>query len=139
MQFTIFADGGARGNPGPAGSGAIVRDQNGEAVIRVSEFLGHTTNNVAEYTAILRALEQLHQMLGDEAAQADVVIKMDSQLVVKQMGGEYRIKHPNLQPLAARVQELGNLFHSVSFSHVYREHNKEADKLANDAMDRGQN
>ncbi|MBA3789437.1 ribonuclease HI family protein [Patescibacteria group bacterium] len=137
MQFTIFADGGARGNPGPAGAGAIVRDEKGMIIAEVSEFLGHTTNNVAEYTGILRALEKLLEYIGDQASETEVVVKMDSMLVVKQMKGEYRIKHPNLTPLAARVQELIRQFKSVSFAHVYREQNKEADALANAAMDRG--
>jgi ribonuclease HI len=137
MTFTIFADGGSRGNPGNAGSGAIVRDENGKVVATVSEFLGHTTNNVAEYTGILKALEKLLAYVGDKARETEVVVKMDSQLVVQQMNGVYKIKHPNLKPLAARVQELTREFGSVSFAHVYREDNKEADKLANDAMDRG--
>jgi ribonuclease HI len=137
MQFTIFADGGSRGNPGPAGSGAVVRDEKGAIVAEVSEYLGITTNNVAEYTGILRALEKLHKHLGSDSENASVVVKMDSMLVVKQMNGEYRIKHPNLVPLAVQVKELGKNFKSISFAHVYREHNKEADKLANRAMDRG--
>ncbi len=143
MQFTIFADGGSRGNPGPAGAGAIVRDEKGAVVAEISEFLGHTTNNVAEYTGILSALETLLSLMGSdgrgEASDAVVVVKMDSLLVVKQMNGEYKIKHPNLTPLAARVKALTKEFKSVSFAHVYREHNKEADKLANLAMDRGMN
>ncbi len=139
MQFTIFADGGSRGNPGHAGSGAVVRDPSGKIVAEVSEYLGHATNNVAEYTGILRALEKLLTYLGKESREADVVVKMDSMLVVKQMNGEYKIKHPNLVPLAAQVNELRKFFKSVSFGHVYREHNKEADKLANVAMDRGRN
>jgi ribonuclease HI len=137
MTFTIFADGGSRGNPGPAGSGAIVRDENGKMIAEVSEFLGNTTNNVAEYTGILRALEELEAYLGAKAGEASVVVKMDSMLVVKQMNGEYKIKHPNLVPLASRVKELTKAFKSVSFGHVYREHNKEADRLANLAMDKG--
>ena len=142
MQFTIFADGGSRGNPGPAGSGAVVRDDKGKIVAEVSEFLGVTTNNVAEYTGILSALETLLSLItadGKDASEASVVVKMDSMLVVKQMNGEYKIKHPNLTPLAGRVKELSRNFKSVSFAHVYREHNKEADKLANLAMDRGMN
>jgi ribonuclease HI len=137
MQFTIFADGGSRGNPGPAGAGAIVRDEQGKIVAEVSEFLGHTTNNVAEYTGILSALETLWSLEGEHASEASVAVKMDSLLVVKQMNGEYKIKHPNLIPLAARVKELARKFKSVTFAHVYREYNKEADKLANLAMDRG--
>jgi ribonuclease HI len=142
MQFTIFADGGSRGNPGPAGSGAVVRDDKGKIVAEVSEFLGVTTNNVAEYTGILSALETLLSLVtadGKDASEASVMVKMDSMLVVKQMNGEYKIKHPNLTPLAARVKELSRKFKSVSFAHVYREHNKEADRLANLAMDRGMN
>jgi ribonuclease HI len=139
MTFTIFADGGSRGNPGPAGSGAVVRDGAGTIIIEVSEFLGTTTNNVAEYTGILRALEKLYEHLGDDGAKdARVVVKMDSMLVVKQMNGEYKIKHPNLVPLAAQVKQVRTHFGNVSFAHVYREHNKEADALANKAMDRGQ-
>jgi probable phosphoglycerate mutase len=137
MQFTIFADGGSRGNPGPAGSGAVIRDEKGTLIGEVSEFLGHSTNNIAEYTGILRALEVLLAYVKDAAKDTTVVVKMDSMLVVKQMNGEYKIKHPNLIPLAAHVKELGREFKSVSFAHVYREHNKEADRLANAAMDRG--
>jgi ribonuclease HI len=137
MQYTIFADGGSRGNPGLAGSGAIIRDEKGKVVGEVSEFLGHTTNNVAEYTGILCALEVLLSYVGAAAPDTKVVVKMDSMLVVKQMKGEYRIKHPNLVPLAARAKELVSHFGAVSFAHVYREHNKEADALANKAMDRG--
>jgi ribonuclease HI len=140
MEYTIFADGGSRGNPGPAGSGAIVRDEHRAIILEVSEYLGITTNNVAEYTGILLALERLAEKIGEkDASIARVVVKMDSMLVVKQMNGEYKIKHPNLQPLAVRVKEAVKKFNSVSFAHVYREHNKEADHLANEAMDRGQN
>lgn len=135
MNYTIQADGGARGNPGPAGAGAIIRDAAGKTVFTVSEFLGHTTNNVAEYTAVLRALEGLSQVAG--AKDADIRIEMDSELVVKQMRGEYKIKHPNLKPLAAGVGQLVPAFKSVSFSHIPREKNADADALANRAMDRG--
>lgn len=137
MRFTIFGDGGSRGNPGPAGSGAVIKNEAGEIVGKVSEFLGTTTNNVAEYTAVIRALELLLQMLEGKAKEAEVFVSMDSMLVIRQMKGEWKIKHPNMQPLAARVHELARQFGSVSYEHVYREYNKEADKLANEAMDRG--
>lgn len=137
MRFTIYGDGGSRGNPGPAGSGAIIRNEAGETVGTVSEFLGTTTNNVAEYTAILRALELLAGMLEGKAKDAEVHVCMDSMLVIRQMKGEWKIKHPNMKPLAARVSELVRQFGSVTFEHVYREHNKDADRLANEAMDRG--
>lgn len=137
MLFTIYGDGGSRGNPGPAGSGAIIRNEVGETVATVSEFLGVATNNVAEYTAVLRALEKLAAMLEAKASEAEVRVCMDSMLVVKQMTGEWKLKHPGLKPLAARVSELVRLFKSVSFEHVYRDFNKDADRLANEAMDRG--
>lgn len=137
MRFIIYGDGGSRGNPGPAGSGAVIRNEAGETVATVSEFLGVTTNNVAEYTAILRALETLFTMLEGKAKDAEVHVRMDSMLVIKQMSGEWKIKHPNMKPLAERVRELVRQFGSVSFEHVYREDNKDADRLANEAMDRG--
>lgn len=137
MKFTLYADGGSRGNPGPAGAGALVTDEEGVQVVTVSEFLGTTTNNVAEYTAVVRALEGLHTLLKDAASGAVVEVRMDSQLVVKQMNGEYKIKHPSMIPLAARVKELARPFKQVTFTHVYRDQNKKADALANEAMDRG--
>lgn len=137
MQFTLYADGGSRGNPGPAGAGALVRDEEGKKVLIVSEFLGNTTNNIAEYTAVLRALEGLHTLLGAAAESASVDVRLDSQLIVRQMNGEYKIKHPNIIPLARSVKECVAHFKRVSFSHVYREDNTEADALANAAMDRG--
>lgn len=137
MKFTLYADGGSRGNPGASGAGAVVRNEKGETVVEVSEFLGHTTNNVAEYTAVLRALEKLSVLLGSEAKDTEVLARMDSMLVVRQMKGEWKLKHPGLKPLAARVHELVLLFNSVTFEHVYRDSNKDADRLANEAMDRG--
>ena len=136
MRFSIHADGGARGNPGPAGAGAIVRDGAGKVVAEISEYLGKTTNNVAEYTAILRGLGALEAHLGEKAKRASVHVSMDSELVVRQMKGEYRIKHPNLVPLSQKVKMLVMKFLSVSFSHIPREKNADADALANAAMDR---
>lgn len=137
MMFTVYADGGSRGNPGPAGAGAVIRDAAGKTVATVSEFLGTTTNNVAEYTAVLRALEKIRDMQGAAVADTIVDIRMDSMLVVKQMAGEWKIKHPNMKPLAAEVQALVRSFKQVTFSHVYRIDNVDADRLANEAMDRG--
>jgi ribonuclease HI len=138
MQFTIYADGGSRGNPGPAGSGAVVYNAENERVADISEFLGHTTNNVAEYTAIVRGLEALTQYLSvGSAKQSEVLVKMDSELVVKQMLGLYKIKHPNLKPLAIATKDLVRQFKSVTFTHIPRAQNGIADALANEAMDRG--
>lgn len=137
MNFILYADGGSRGNPGPSGAGALVRDEEGTQVVTVSEYLGSATNNIAEYTALLRALQGLQKLLGVAAPSATVEARLDSQLVVRQMNGEYKIKHPNIVPLAAEVKEVVRAFKSVSFTHVYREDNTEADALANEAMDRG--
>ena len=137
MKYLIQADGGARGNPGPAGSGAVIYDESREVVGEVSQFLGHATNNVAEYTAIVSALELLLSIVGSEAKQTHVAVEMDSKLVIEQMKGVWKIKHPNMKPLAARAAELSRAFASVSYQHIPREKNGAADALANKAMDRG--
>ena len=138
MQFTIHADGGARGNPGPAGAGAVVRDEFGSLVASVSAYLGHRTNNFAEYEAVIRAFEEVEKLVPvSKRANAEVLVKMDSELVVKQMRGEYKVKHPVLKEQQARLAALVSLFRLVTFTHVPREENKDADALANEAMDRG--
>ncbi len=138
MRYTIHSDGGARGNPGPAGAGAVIRDDQGNIVSSVSDYLGHQTNNVAEYEAIIRALEKLKTLIPEnDCALTDVQVKMDSELVVKQVKGEYKVKHPVLQEKRARLAQLESDFHSLSFEHVFRTENKDADALANQAMDRG--
>lgn len=138
MQFSIHADGGARGNPGPAGAGAVVRDGLGNIVASVSQFLGHRTNNYAEYEAVILAFEEVMKLVAEgKRGETDVAVKMDSELVVKQMKGEYKVKHPTLKEQQARLAQLAGAFKSVSFTHVPREQNRDADALANDAMDRG--
>ena len=136
MSITIFTDGGSRGNPGPAGAGAIVYD--GKKVIaRVSEYLGKQTNNYAEYEALLLALEAAREELGSPV-KVSVVVKMDSELIVRQMAGVYRVKDPTLKIKHAAVKALiHESFPKIEFVHVRREFNAEADELANDAMDRG--
>ncbi len=137
MQFTIHADGGARGNPGPSGAGATVRDEKGKLVATVSKFLGHQTNNFAEYEAVILAFEQLLKVVPEKKrAETGVSVKMDSMLVVRQMAGEWKIKHPSMKIQQARLAPLVARFKSVSFQHVYRENNADADALANEAMDR---
>lgn len=134
-KVTIYTDGGARGNPGPAGAGAVI--YKGKTKIGdVSEFLGHRTNNWAEYEALILALTLARDELGRVVQ--DVEVRMDSELIVKQMKGEYRVKHPDLKEKHARVLSLiHESFPGITFVHVPREKNKEADKNANDAMDRG--
>lgn len=138
MQFTIHADGGARGNPGPAGAGAMIRDELGNSVVTVSQFLGKRTNNFAEYEAVILAFEALAKLVpAGKRHETKVVVKLDSELVVKQMRGEYKVKHPVLKGQCARLTRAIGMFGSVSFTHVPREENGDADALANEAMDRG--
>lgn len=126
----LNTDGGARGNPGPAGTGVVIKDESGAILYAVGEYIGEATNNVAEYKALIRALEQAHHLGATE-----VKVNMDSELIVKQMLGQYKIKEPTLQQLAAQVIKLRNNFEKVSFTHVRRELNKEADLLVNQAID----
>lgn len=138
MHFTIHADGGARGNPGPAGAGAVIRDKFGSSVASVSKFLGVRTNNFAEYEAVILAFETLTKLIPEkERSSTDAVVKMDSELVVKQMGGVYKVKHPVLKSQQARLAHAASAFGAVSFIHVPRAENSDADALANAAMDRG--
>ena len=133
----IYTDGGARGNPGPAGAGAVVY-KDGTEVAHVSAFLGTQTNNWAEYEALILALRAAHNLLGSPIA-APVVVRMDSELMVKQMKGEYRVKAKELKKQHEKVQNLiSEAFPDIVFEHVPREENKTADQYANDAMDRGE-
>jgi ribonuclease HI len=126
----VNTDGGARGNPGPAGTGVVIKDDQGNILYAVGEYIGEATNNVAEYKALIRALAQA-AVLGAQ----EVRVNMDSELIVKQMLGQYKIKEPTLQQLAAEVIKLKNNFQNVTFTHVRREYNKEADVLVNQAID----
>jgi probable phosphoglycerate mutase len=129
--MVVEADGGARGNPGPAGYGAVVRDADtGEVLAERSAALGVATNNVAEYSGLIAGL----QAAADLGATV-VEVRMDSKLVVEQMSGRWQIKHPGLRPLAARAAALIRGFDAVTFEWVPRERNKHADRLANAAMD----
>ena len=135
MNIIIFTDGGARGNPGPAGAGAVVY-QGKKKIAEVSAYLGERTNNWAEYEALILALDATQKALGKKIP--NVAVNMDSELIVKQMKGEYRVKDPALKEQYAKVRALiQKSFPTISFTHIPREQNGEADKLANDAMDRG--
>jgi ribonuclease HI len=128
-KFTAFVDGASRGNPGPSGYGVFIRT-NGE-IIEVCGYLGTTTNNVAEYAGLLEALEVAH---AEGATEVEIV--SDSLLLVQQMLGVYRVKHPNLVPLHAKAKQLTRAFHRFSIRHTLRAGNKDADRLANLAVDR---
>jgi probable phosphoglycerate mutase len=131
VKVVVEADGGARGNPGPAGYGAVVRDAaSGEVLAERSEAIGVATNNVAEYGGLIAGLKAAR-----EVAATEVDVHMDSKLVVEQMAGRWQIKHPGLRPLAAEAAALVRAFDRVTFTWVPRERNKHADALANQAMD----
>jgi ribonuclease HI len=125
-------DGGARGNPGPAGYGVVIEDQSGRKVAQLSEYLGHQTNNFAEYQGLIGALEYALE----QGAKALKVIS-DSELMVRQIKGIYKVKNATLQDLHSRAKELIAKLDWFSISHALREHNTEADRLANEAMDKG--
>jgi ribonuclease HI len=130
-EAVLWTDGAARGNPGPAGIGAILKRPSGEVLYSGSEYLGHTTNNVAEYKAVLLGL----------AAALDkgvehVEVRADSELLIKQLKGLYRVKAPGLKPLFEEARKLVSRFKSVKLTHIRRELNAEADRLANHGVDR---
>jgi ribonuclease HI len=128
--ITAYIDGGARGNPGPAGYGVRIESADASLIDELHGGLGVATNNVAEYNGLLAALRY-----AIEHGHRDVRIKADSELLVKQMRGEYRVKHPGLQPLHQEARALAARLGRVTFEHIRRELNKEADRLSNLGMD----
>ena len=129
-MITAFIDGGARGNPGPAGYGVHVIDESGNVLAELYQAIGSATNNIAEYRGLLAALEWAR-----DHGHRRLHIKSDSELLVKQINGVYKVKHPGLQPLAARARLLMMEVGDVTIEHVRREHNKDADRLSNLGMD----
>lgn len=127
----VYTDGGARGNPGPAALGVAVYDSTGKLIDKHGKFLGEQTNNYAEYSALIFALEEARR-LGAKR----VTCRMDSELIVKQLAGEYRVRNAGLIPLFDEVKRLACNFEKISFSHVRREQNKVADKMVNLTLDR---
>ncbi len=130
--FTAHCDGGSRGNPGPAGFGAVIEDAAGSVVARLSEYLGKQTNNYAEYAGLLAVLGWA---LENGARRLCVV--SDSELMVRQMKGQYKVKNEGLKPLWAEAQKRVERLEDFEMRHTLRGGNKEADRLANDAMDKG--
>ena len=131
-KLTICTDGGARGNPGPAGIGIVIKE-NGKTIKEYGKYIGETTNNQAEYKALISALETAKD-LGAEAVQ----VFMDSELIVKQINGEYKVKNPDLAPLFLKFYNLRVGFKKFSVTHIRREKNKEADRMVNKAIDKNQ-
>ena len=127
-----YSDGGARGNPGPAGYGVVIHDEGGRKVTELSQYLGHQTNNVAEYQGLIAALEYA---AGDDCKALKVI--SDSELLVKQIRGEYKVNNPTLKDLHGRARQLIRQLEWFNIQHVLRGKNRDADRLANEAMDKG--
>ena len=130
MEIAIYTDGASRGNPGNAGIGVVIYDLEGQVLRKDNEAIGIATNNVAEYKAVIRGLE-----LALELKATDVKLYADSQLLVRQLLGEYKVRNEGLKPLYNKVKAMTGNFKSFAAIHIPREQNKEADKLANMALD----
>jgi len=130
-KLILFTDGGARGNPGPAGIGAVILNEAGKIIAEISECIGETTNNQAEYKALIAGLTKAVEMGGQE-----LEVFLDSELVVKQLNREYRVKDKDLAPLFVQVYNISLGFKKIKFSHIRREKNKLADALVNLALDK---
>ena len=129
--LTLEFDGGSRGNPGPAGIGVVVRAADGTPLVTLGRYIGKATNNVAEYRALITAMEEAKKL-----GATKIQIRGDSELVVRQMTGVYRVKHPDLIPLFREAKALYDSFEEASIAHNYRNKNELADELGNRAMDR---
>lgn len=130
-KLVIYTDGGARGNPGPAAIGAVVGSK------KYGEYIGETTNNIAEYKALVFALKKAKALIGKtKAKETEVECNADSELLVRQLNGEYKIEDENLQPLWLEIWNLKLDFKKVVFKHIPREKNKEADRMVNEALDK---
>jgi ribonuclease HI len=130
IALIVSCDGAARGNPGPAGAGSQLTTPDGEVVAEIAEGLGETTNNVAEYIAVIMGLER-----AGELGAADVLLRSDSQLLINQITGVYKVRTEHLLPLHRRVLQLAAGFERIRFEHVPRARNAEADRLANLGVD----
>ncbi len=130
-KLTIYTDGGARGNPGPAGIGAVILDEQGNAVEEISEYIGEATNNQAEYKALIAGLAK-----AKELGALELEVFLDSELVVKQLNREYKVKDKNLAPLFVQAYNISLSFKKIVFKHIFREDNELADKLVNQALDK---
>lgn len=136
-SLMIFTDGGARGNPGPAAVGVVIKNENQELVHRFGKCIGETTNNVAEYTAVIEALEWVkNNLTAEQLNNLSISFFLDSSLVVNQLNGLFKINKNNLRDLMWRIRQLeGELGIKITYNHVPREQNKEADREVNGALD----
>lgn len=135
-KIVIYTDGGARGNPGPAGIGATLQDENGKVLKELSEYIGETTNNQAEYEALVHALGEAKKIFGAKLRKMQIEVRMDSELVVRQLSGLYKVKEAGLKEQFTKVARLRlEDCPNIIFTHVRREKNKKADELVNQAID----
>lgn len=136
QRIVIYTDGGARGNPGPAGIGAVILDESDNVVAEISQYIGETTNNYAEYEALIKALEEAKKIFGNALREMQIEIRMDSELVVRQLSGIYKVKDPGLKEQFGRIAKMRlEDMPNMTFAHVFREQNAKADKLVNAALD----
>ncbi len=136
-SIELFIDGACQGNPGPAALGAVIQDASGKTLQEYSEYLGERTNNDAEYEAVVFALKKLKQLIGKEKTKnAKIEVRMDSELVVRQLSGQYKVEEERLALLFMKVWNLKTDFGGVSFTHIPREKNRAADRMVNFELDR---
>ncbi len=128
-KIYLYIDGASRGNPGPAGIGVVLLDEGKKTIKNFYKYIGETTNNVAEYNALIYGLQEALMLKADE-----IIVNLDSELVAQQIKGEYRVKNVNIKPLFEQALHLLNGFRKVEVKHIGRDYNKEADKLANKAI-----
>jgi len=133
-HIEIYTDGASRGNPGPSAIGIFIKDATGKEIVRKGEYLGETTNNVAEYTAVIRGLKYLLNKKLFKTTDIEVVLNIDSELIINQLNGNYRTKSRNLIPLVIETRGLLKKVPEVKFNLIVRKENKIADKLANKSM-----
>ena len=136
-KFIIYTDGGSRGNPGKAGIGVVICNEKDQEVKKYGEYIGdNLTNNDAEYSAVIFALKKFKALFGKKLAEnTDIEIRVDSELVVKQLNGQYRLENPKIQQFFIEIWNLKFDFKSIKFKHIPRERNREADRLVNKALD----
>ncbi|MDP3764856.1 MAG: ribonuclease HI family protein [bacterium] len=138
-KIIIYTDGGSRGNPGPAAVGVVIKDHAGKNIKSYSEAIGEGTNNEAEYKAVIFALKKIKALFGKEKIKnMDLEFRLDSELVAKQLKGEYKTEEKSLHPLFMEIWNLKTDFGELNFKNIPREQNKEADRLANEALDKEQ-
>ena len=136
-KIQIFTDGGSRGNPGPAAIGYVIKDEIGHTIKSHGEVIGNTTNNEAEYRAVLSALQKAKALLGGKRIKdIETEVYMDSQLVVRQLNHEYKLEEEKLFPFFIKIWNLQTAFGKITFAHIPREKNREADRLVNGALDK---